>query len=98
MAKIALLRYSTEGSGVYEVLRRNAASVSRAARNRNTAKCGVKRLRGARGAPPTSEGKSTYFIAGAIIPLNFPMPASAADTSNSASLLQGLLRSLDCCV
>ena len=38
----------------------------RAARNRNTAKCGVKRLRGARGAPPTSEGKSTYFIAGAI--------------------------------
>ena len=39
----------------------------RAARNRNTAKCGVKRLRGARGAPPTSEGKSTYFIAGAII-------------------------------
>ena len=39
----------------------------RAARNRNTAKCGVKRLRGARGAPPTSEGKSTYFIAGAIV-------------------------------
>ena len=31
MAKIAILGFGTVGSGVYEVLRRNAASVSRRA-------------------------------------------------------------------
>ena len=57
----------------------------RAARNRNTAKCGVKRLRGARGAPPTSEGKSTYFIAGAISETH---GLGSADSPRSASRMR----------
>ena len=37
------------------------------ARARNLLKAARSLVRGARGSPPTSEGKSTYFIAGAIV-------------------------------